>query len=174
MSTGWDAFAEALESAGKSLRHSAYRSDPMSHPLVGYCEGGPVPPGSSLNFDLMIRQRHPELVVPEREMAYGFVDHNSRGVQPVDPETGEPLPCPVCGDQKRPPEADASGRIDPDSRSCIPCCYCLRTEWDDLLAAQRRLAGLPPAEERKPADLRRELREQRRKARRERQGIPHA
>ena len=131
-----DRFAKALADAGRDLR--AHR-DPMREPLARSDFAG-----SSLNFEIFLRRERPELVVPEREC----VLITGIGTEPAQTWVGDG-PCPKC---RR--ITDGPRESGPD-RSRTVCGHCLQSEYDGELAAQRRLAGLPPAEKPTPTPAQR-------------------
>jgi len=131
-----DRFAKALADAGRDLR--AHR-DPMREPLARSDFAG-----SSLNFEIFLRRERPDLVVPEREC----VLITGIGFEPEQTWRDEG-PCPKCGRV-----AGGERESGPD-RSRMVCAHCLQSEYDYELAAQRQLAGLPPAEKPTPSPAQR-------------------
>lgn len=155
--TEWGRFAARVEQGRKFTRAVARAGQALPYALDGprprprdaawaFPARGPWPRpnhyGATVNWDYELRLEHPDLVVPERAFVLPAEGPGERAKH--DPAAG---PCPRCNDAVRPPAADpGTGEVDPETRSLIACPVCLRTEWDDLLDAQRALAGTPPAE----------------------------
>lgn len=146
-------------------------TDPLAKALVvGWAKGSDPHPrdfplfgsdyyGSSLNFEYEIRLEHPSLIVAEHEavLALGpqFLWDRAKEETPLPGE-----PCDWCAGRFAP----KGGGGDP---SVFVCPKCFECESSDKLKRQRDLAGIPPAESRKPQSAK-DRKSRRRESHRER------